>query len=336
MNKKKLSPKKEHPLEKDFDEIVQEVDHELQIEEQEEEEFEIFALSSETENEILMHRDVHFGGNFDAMLEYYRNEGKGIHPAFSIEMIEKLAALEKEGNQNLAAFVLTGAELEKVARAKDAYKKLRDLYEMTNEKRSPATLIADLVLSEEEEPEAEIAAIVAEKTDTVPLLMDLIRSEEFYDPLFPGYGQAPILAGKCLGLIGDKRGIIALFEAMNQGDFFSEEILLKALKSIGTPAKEFLLKVLHGRPLNEDNETAALALLEFTEDPEVSNACLNLLKETDVQKDLPLATYLILCCEGLKDPAKRETFLQFTNDPKLPNMLKRDILTVTKSWEEPI
>ena len=74
----------------------------------------------------------------------------------------------------------------------------------------------------------------------MPALIDLLRNEDFYDPLFPGYGEAPVLAAKCLGLIGDKRAIISLFEAIGEGDFFNEDIILDALHVIGNPARDFL------------------------------------------------------------------------------------------------
>jgi len=290
-------------------------------------------LSNVQDVAILMHREVHFGGKFDVMLDYYVNEGKGVNPEFDLERIHALAKLEKEMKTDLAPTLLSGADAEKIAEAKTAYKKLRALYEKARPETKYMTLVADLILSEEIEPVQEIEAIVKEKGAIVPALIELLKSEEFYDPLYPGYGMAPSLAAKCLGLIGDKRAIIYLFEAIGQGDFFDEDIALTALQAIGAPAKEFLLKVVHGRPLNEDNEKAAIALIAFKDDEEVSKVCLEMLKDEQVRRDVPLSTYLILACEGLKNPSDREDFQHLAKDAKTPKILAQDIHAVAKLWK---
>lgn len=285
---------------------------------------------------ILMHRDAHFGGKFDVMLDYYQKEGKGVNPEFSIERIEILNELEKKSGQNIAPLLLTGPDAERVAHAREAYRKLRKLYESTKTAQHKyPQLIADLILSEEEEPAAEINAIVAEKGAIVPALMDLIRSEDFHDALFPGYGFAPSLAMKCLGLIGDKRSIITLFESIGESDFFEESLAIDALHLIGNPAKEFLLRVLHARPLTYDNERAAMALLQFKDDPEVSKTCLKMLKEIDLRRDNLLATHLILVCEGLSGDTQRQEFLALANTPNIPSSLRKDMLTIAETWNLP-
>lgn len=292
-----------------------------------------FPLNDQNNIEILMHREAHFSGSFKYMLEYYAQGGKGIRPEFEIENIRKLAELELTLQVNLAATFLTGPDAEKVALAKTAYKKLRDLYE--KEPPSPfPILIADLIFSEEEIPAKEIEAIVHQKSVIVPSLVELLKAEEFYDPLFPGYGQAPSLAARCLGLIGDKRAIISLFEAIGQEDFFNEDILLESLKLIGEPAKTFLLHVVKGRPINFDNERAAIALIQFKDDPEVALTCFELLMDPIVRKDVVLCTYLVLACEGLTDPEHREKFLKLAAEPKISSSLRRDLLTVSKCWTQ--
>jgi len=291
-----------------------------------------FPLTDSQDNNILMHRDAHFGGSFDFMIDYYKKEGKGICPDFELERIVELANMEKQMNQNLAAVLLSGAEAETVAKSKTAYKALRDLYENKNSDKN-ARLIADLILAEEEEPEQEIAAIVAEKGSIVRSLIQLVQSEDFHDPLFPGYGQAHLLATTCLGLIGDKRAIISLFESIGTGNFDDENIALAALQAIGEPAKQFLLKVLQGKPLNEDNERAAIALIGFKEDPEVSTACFKMLQEPLVLKDLPLATYLIAACEHLNKTPYGEDLAALAEDTKIPKMLQQDIKIIIKQWK---
>lgn len=291
-----------------------------------------FPLVDALDREILMHRDAHFGGLFSIMIDYYRQHGKGENPDFSIDRIESLAVMEKELGQNLAALFLDISEMEKVAEARQAYKDLRAIYEVANPKSKVPQLIADLILSDDEEAEKEIAALAAQKEAALPALLNLLREEKWTDPLFPGYGHAPELAVKCLGLIGDKRAIISLFEALGQGDFFADEEILLALKHIGLPAKEFLLKVVKGKPYNEDNERAAMALGAFRGDSNVIETCFNLMKDPHVQQDHALFSYLALDCEGIELAPFRAEFMALAENDALPYDLKEELRTIIKSW----
>lgn len=295
--------------------------------------FEHFPMVDAVDHEILMHRDAHFGGQFPIMLDYYRQEGKGVQPEFALTRIERLAALEDQLKQNLAALFLESQEAEKVADAREAYQILRAIYEVKKPKNPYPQLIADLILAEDEEAEAEIAAIAEHKDKIVPELIGLLRNESFYDPLFPGYGQAPFLAVKCLERIGDKRAIISLFEALGQGDFFADDQIVKALKAIGKPAEEFLLHVVKGRPLNEDNEKAAIALIAFKEEEGVAETCFDLLQQSDVQRDPCLTTYLVLVSGGLKDPLRCQAFRVMAKSDKIPPLLREDMKGVIHEWD---
>lgn len=290
-------------------------------------------LTDSLDTQILMHRDAHFGGKFVFMLDYYsKEEGKGINPEFTLQRIGELQRTESHLGQNLSAVMLSGADAEKVARACLAYKNLKSLYEAERPASRLPRLIADLILSEEEEPEDAIQAIVAEKSAIVPLLIDLLRSSDFADPLFPGYGHAPALAAVCLGRIGDKRSLISLFEAIGEGDFFNEDLILDALKSIGDPAKEFLLKVVRARPINFDNDRAAIALERFKEDEAVSKACLELLCQEEIRKNSLFSTYLALACEGLTSSSDREQFIGLADEAATSKQLARDIKAMAKNW----
>ena len=281
---------------------------------------------------ILMHRDAHFGGLFDIMLEYYLKGGKGVVADFDIERINELARWEKETGENLAPILLTGADAEKVAASRDSYKRLRDLYEVKGDFAKLPKLIADLILSESEEADEEIEALVAMKVVAVTPLIDILRSEEYYDSLFPGYGYAPSLAAKCLGFIGDKRAIITLFESVGTTEGFDEDIAIKALRAIGQPAEIFLLKVLKGKPWNFDNERAATALIAFKDSEEVVSTALQLLQEPEVKKNSTLSTYLALICEGLSKAEDRELFRKISQDKEIPKSLCRDMEAVMKQW----
>lgn len=297
------------------------------------EQFEEFPVAYSIDNAILMHRDAHFGGSFAIMLDYYKKEGRGVSQEFLIERIEELAETEQQTGKNLSPLFLSGAEAEKVGRAREAYKKLKEIYEEKKPKYHHPKLIADLILAEEEELEQAIDAVVKEKATIVPALIELMNNEELHDNLFPGYGQAATLAAQCLGRIGDKRAIIALYEPIGNENIFDEDILLDALYTIGTPAKEFLLRILHSKPITYDNERAAVALLKFKNDPEVANTCLKMLHEIDLHKQPVLATYLSLICEGLRSEKERKEFLALANQKQTPSSLRQDMHLVAKEWK---
>ncbi len=331
---------------KSFDEIFEEFSRKPKgpnghtygsIEDEEEEEFVDDEMLTDTlDHEIVMHRDAHFGGDFGIMLKYYQEEGIGVNPDFDIERIEYLAKVESELGQNLGALLLDGSEAEKVGRATRAYRQLKAIYEKEKLPDSNAALLADLILSEEEEPEKEIEKIVARGESIVPDLLQIVKSEEAYDTLFPGYGLAPALAIHCLGLIKDERAIIPLFEALGNQNFFEEEVILSALYSIGEKAKIFLLKVLKGRPLNNDNENAAFALTCFGGDEEVSKAALKELQDPAVVKNETLVVYLLNCCEGLKENSDRAVFKNLENNPTFSSEIREEIKHISRQWEKSV
>lgn len=288
------------------------------------------SFGDATDIAILMHREAHFGGSFPIMIDYYQRGGKGVSLDFEIPRIIELAEEEIKAGANLAAMLLTPRDIEEVKRAKDSYQIFRDLYAIKSPKTPFPLLIADLILSEEEEPVQELEAIISQNTAIVPSLLELMNSEDMYNPLFPGYGKAPEFAAYCLGKIGDKRAIISLFESIGKVSFFEDEIALNSLKSIGEPAKTFLLRVLQGKPVNEDNEKAAIALLSFGPDPEIAKTSFDLLKTLDLKKEAFLATYLILACEHLQD---RKPFEDFAARTDLPKDLKNDCNTVLNAWK---
>lgn len=296
-------------------------------------EVENLPLKDELMVQILMHREVHFSGNFDLMIDYYRNDGKGVCYDFTLEDIVKLKELEKKLNQNLAPLFFSGADAELVKSARESYKVLRALYEDHHSNDRFAKLIADLILSEEKKPQKEIEAILKEKQAIIPALIRLVESEEFKNPLFPGYGLAPSFAVECLGLIGDDKAIITLFEQIGREEVFKEEAAIASLKAIGEPAIQFLLKILKGRPVTDDNERAAIAAIHFKDYPLVANACLEMLEDVAVRKHVSFAAYLALGCEGLKDEGKRQKFCALAKESSTPSILEIDFKTVISAWE---
>jgi hypothetical protein len=290
------------------------------------------SLSEAFDHEILMLRDAHFSGDFDVMLDYYRKNGVGVSPDIEIDRIEYLASVEKELGGNLAAQLLTGAEAERVSKAKEAYRKIKEAYEEPSFENENAKLIMDLILSEADEPEEEISAVVNKGAAIVPALIDLVRSEEAYDPLFPGYGLAPFLAIECLGRIGDARAIIPLFECLGKEMVFDEEVILASLQALGEPAKQFLLKVLKSRPLTNDNLHAAYALLAFQDDTEVATSAFEQLQDKTLHSNSLLMNFLLADCWALKHTNQRKSFEDFAKHFEGDRELQKVMHSIVMEW----
>ncbi|MCB1106525.1 MAG: HEAT repeat domain-containing protein [Chlamydiia bacterium] len=283
--------------------------------------------------EILMHRDAHFSGSFDVMLEYYKQSGVGTMPDFEIEEIQRLQTMESELGQNLSEIYLPDAAKDAVIASKALYQEFRRVYSDEKVKKENL-LISDLILSEEEHPEKEIRALIQEGKKMVPLLIHLISSDLFYDPLFPGYGRSPIFAAQCLGKIQDERAIPPLFEALGQENFFTDEEIIYALASFGDRSKSFLLKRLKQDPLSKDNEYAAIALSGFTEDKEIATAALEVLEKKETLKRPLFASYLIFACSDLTKASMQERFINLSKQKKLPESIRHEMMTVIKNWKK--
>lgn len=278
--------------------------------------------------EILMHREIHFGGKFNVMIPYYIKGGRGVLPHIDMRKIEELAALEIELGQNLAPLLLSAKDAEKIADAKASYEKLKEVYE--KERVGLERLITDLILTEELDPEGERQAICMHKGKLVPSLIDLLRSEELHDPLFPGFGLAPLEAAKCLGIIGDKRAVFTLFQELGQGDFDHDEVILKAFKAMGEEGKKFLLTVIASKPIAEDNERAAIAIGPFRKDKEVLEKALELLSDPEVQKCSPFANYLALLFDEVEDESVKKRYVALSK--VVPKDVSYDMSSIIKEW----
>jgi hypothetical protein len=319
---------------KSFSSILRELQFEKPIPQKKEQvDDDFFSILDKTELQILMHRDAHFSGKFPIMIQYYEKEGIGSHEEFNLELIINLEHVEKEYKQNLSSLYLTGADMERVARAKQAYLKLSDLFEIENPKSKHPQLIADLILSEEEGQEEAIKEVVKEGKEITASLTSLLKSDLFLDPLFPGYGLAPSLAAHCLGKIGYKNSVIPLFESIGQGTADFDETIISALSSIGQESKQFIIERIKSRPITEDNIRAAMTASSFGESPEIASLCFEELQKEDSLRNLSLCSYLVLSCYELRGEKERLLFTSFVNNPSFPNSLKEEGKSIIKSWK---
>ena len=258
-------------------------------------------LLDELDTEIVMHRNAHFGGSFDAMLEYYKRGGVGAVDDFTPGRIEKL----KEMGPDIDAMLPEEAKI-KVQKVKHMYQDLRSLYEKEGDPKK--LLVTDMLLSEDPEPKKEMDAVVAEKETTYSSLIHMIDSLDFYDPLYPGYGRGPQLAAACLARIGNPEALPHLFNALSYDDFFASEAFLTAIASFGEKAKQFLLEVLGTTPYGKDNDMAASALSSMPIDERVSKKALDLMLNPNFQKHPTFMIYLVLLCSELKMDEDRQIF----------------------------
>jgi hypothetical protein len=290
-------------------------------------------LSDAVDNEILMHRDSHFGGKFSIMLDYYESEGKGTDPEIKLSRIHQLMEMEQQLGKNLAPAMLTGPEAEEVGRAREAYKQLRSIYEIENLQSPIPRLISDLILTEDEEAEKEVDAVVQAGPDIVPSLISLLMKDEYLNPLFPGYGFAPILAAECLGKIGDESSIRSLFEVIGKDSEEIEMAAIDALRNIGDPAKTFLIQVLEGRPFTADNRNAGMALgLGFIGDEEVASTCFEQLKVWEGEENQTFLGFLVLSCVGLQSEL-RDSFKVWAESRPFSSDLSFEFEAVFSDWK---
>lgn len=231
--------------------------------------FEGLPLFDEQDKEILMHRDVHFSGSFGAMVDYYsRENAKGKWSDIDAARIEMLDKIEKFSGKNLAPLLLSGVDAEKVGRMRKLYRDLRAVADQSP--TSPEGILAESILSEEEVDEI-VRNAPQILLDKPAIIIPFLLSEEFADPLSPGYGLAPLLAAELLGKARYPGAIKNLFQCIGAGNEELETAALSALRAIGDQAKEFSKKILVARPITSDTERAALVLTYFLPDEEISS-----------------------------------------------------------------
>lgn len=261
------------------------------------EEFGELPLFDEEDRDILMHRDVHFSSNFDLMLEQYEEEAPGACLDVTVDRIRFLQELEAQLGYDLAPILLQGADAERVGVAKRVYQALRMQHEAA-QKQPLVAAIADLIL-EEEEPEEKARVAAQCGQELVPYLIQLIEAPLFYDPLFPGYGQAPLACALTLGELKASSAIQPLFERIGNENFEVESAVLCALAKIGSQSNDFCVKQLKARPMTKNNERAAILASMLDKDEPFYEVLLQELEDLQIQKNERLATYLVLACSEL-------------------------------------
>jgi len=277
--------------------------------------------------EILMHKDAHFGGSYEVMIDYYKEDGLGVQEEFDIERIKELAAFDKEGY--LSEEILPELAKNDVIFSKDLYKKLRDCYEQDEELLQK---LSDLILTESYDPIEEIEALSNFHQRAVKPLLEIIIQDHFYNSLNPGYGKAPINAALTLKKIGDPKAIPYLFNALGKS-FTVDEVLIDTLISFGPAGEEFLQNRLKGTPYTKDNYLAAMALSSFPIRDETAKLALSLLEEPSTFSKGSYSSYLICICEGLESEEDRMKFAHVANTSGLKKNLADEMKMILSFWK---
>jgi hypothetical protein len=271
---------------------------------------------------VLMHKDAHFGGSFSVMLEYYQDEeAMGVQEELSIRRIQELQEVEETQGNNLSDKLLSPQDKAIVLRSFQAYNKLRTIAEKVSIDPSSAQLISHLILAEKENPIREIQNLIDKGDEAVDDLISLIQNPDFWNPLFPSYGHAPLFAIEALASIKNPKSLESIFYCLKHADFFTEGLVIKAIRSFGDVAKNFLKEVLQSEPHSKDNLYAALCLQAFN-DPEISELCFKMLQEKNINHDTPLAQHLVLNLENLKN---KEALKEWHKSTPIPPQLSEEI-----------
>ncbi|MBF5050560.1 hypothetical protein CLAVI_000171 [Candidatus Clavichlamydia salmonicola] len=288
--------------------------------------FDRFDLTDEEDIDILLFRDAHFNGDFDLMIKYLEDNDVC---DFRNERIEYLQKVEISLGHDLAPLLLSTEAAEQVAKSRQSYIQLRTVYEDPLLENSITRLIADLILSEANELNNAMDALIIYGNNATSSLIKLIQDDRFYSPFFPGYGKAPVNAIICLGKIADPSSIPYLFSLY--GKIEEEASITNALYEIGDSSKQFLLKILSNRPIAQDTTHAALALAAFAEDKEVISAVFSEISLLIHSKDCMLLSYLSnICCDT--DNMVQRSFFKKEIVPKLPEKIRNTFTIIVRNW----
>jgi len=278
-------------------------------------------LVDEEDRDILMHRDAHFAGNFDLMIEAYMDEKKSAVLDTSMKRIQTLARQEQELQRNIAAILLSGPDAEKIAFSRKMYRDLSALFD--NPQKSLPKAVAGLILTESEHAEEEIDEVCSYGKAAIEPLLEIVESPLFTDPLFPGYGEAPLLAARALALLQAGEAVMPILYLIKEAPHLENE-LVTVLHAIGPTAKVSLMKL-----AEHYDDTALQALLAFP-DHETAAFCFRMLKSNP---DHPAAPYFVLGCEHLNDQEKQE-FTDLLKSGKYPAGVLEEMRFLTSSWNK--
>jgi len=287
-------------------------------------------LFDEEDHAILMHREAHFASSFETMLQAYKEESPASVLDIDSDRIYELMLLEKKLGKNIAPLILHAQDALVISRIRKMYRLFREVLE--EEKNPLFCAIAELILLEDPFDVVEKKCL-AVRESIISSLITIIQNDVLYNPLFPGYGMAPIHAAHIIAKLKAKEAIPYLFCMLDQDSFDVQNAALKALSEIGDEAKEFCIKNLESRPLTKNNELAAMALASFDCDDAVAKALLRQLADSTVLQKEPLIFYILSSCEILPEKFRPE-FFEILKNTTVAKEVQQEILLLTKMWKK--
>ena len=291
-------------------------------------------LLDEGDIQVVIQCATHFGANFSIMRDYYQNpQAPGVHCEITLEQIEQLEKFAATAKRDLIS-LLSPSDRIQIEESQTAYAQLKQIYQINSEQIIPAQKLADLILSEEEEPLEEITAIVNLGEKAIEPLIGVLQDDRFYQSSFPGYGRAPELAARCLKKIKSPRSISVLFSRIGKGDFFFEDVVLETLAAIGEPAREFLERKLVSKPITAENENAAMSLVHFPPCEECIKKVIALLDDESFRCHTVLLAHLVLIAIATTDPEKIEKLHHLRSDASLPEIVRIDLSQLLASKKQ--
>lgn len=290
-----------------------------------------FNLTDESHHLILMLRESHFRGQFDLMLQSFNNENFiGNNLDIDIQEIEYLEKIEKKLQQNLAPLLLSPSEAERIYKSRLMYENLKKIYLLENEEKDKKSrILADFLLIEFSPFDKEVDAIVQLKDAIIPDLLNIINNSNFYDPVFPGFGEIPKIAIECLSKINNPKVIPNIFSLLGKENF-SDDDLSFILSKFNNDAKNFFQKILFSLPITKDHSMAAFCLTHFN-NLETIKFCERLLYIPDYHEDPLLLYYLINIAIQNSNPNLIQ-YIQEKIYKKLPKNLQKEIDLIVRDW----
>ncbi len=290
-----------------------------------------FNLTNESHHMILMLRDAHFRGHFDLMLQSFYNENFiGNNLNIDISEIEYLEKIEKKIQQNLAPLILSANEAERIYKSRLMYENLKKVYFLKNKNNNEKSkILADLLLIEFFPFDKEVNAVIQLKDDIIPDLLNIINNPNFYDPVFPGFGEIPKIAIECLSKINNPKVIPHIFSLLGKENL-SDDDLSFFLSQFNENAKKFFFKILISLPITKDHSIAAFCLTRFN-DLETIKFCEELLYIPEYHKD-PLLLYYLINIVIQNPNSNLIQYIQEKIYKKLPKNLQKEIDLIVRDW----
>jgi hypothetical protein len=285
-------------------------------------------LFDEEDRDILMHREAHFASNFDLMLQAYKAEDPSSVLDIDLARIYELKYLEEKLGKSLAPLVLHAQDAQTIKRVRTMYRLFQEL--LQEEKNPLYVAMAELILAEDPIEEVEKRCLELQDVCVSPLIT-IIQSDILYDPVYPGYGLAPMRAAHILGVLKADQAIPYLFYMLSSDTFDTQSAALQALKKIGEKAKIFCIEHLQSRPFSKSNELAAMALASFSCDDQIAQALIHELQDPKVWFEEPLVFYILASSEALPK-STHEAFYEILNNPSLPQEVRDEMQLITKMW----